>query len=119
MHASAPAQGAVGLPQLDTERRVCVRRTSMAEAASRPIGAQDTLSWAAQVRDLSSGGIGLVISHPFRPGTYVAIDLQRGTALARSLLARVVHANEQPGGTWSIGCEFVKPLTQSDVDLLI
>jgi hypothetical protein len=91
----------------------------MAEAASRPLGTESTLSWGAQVRDLSSGGIGLVICYPFKPGTYVAIDLQRGTALARSLLARVVHANEQADGTWTIGCEFVKPLRQSDVDLLM
>lgn len=101
------------------ERRIAVRHVSSLEAVSRPLDAQDTLSWGAQVRDVSAAGIGLTICYPFKPGTYLAIDLQKGTAGARTLLARVVHAQDQADGTWAIGCEFVKQLTPSDVDLLL
>ena len=37
----------------EAERRVSVRHVSAQEAVSRPMDAQDTLSWGAQVRDVS------------------------------------------------------------------
>ena len=103
----------------EMERRASVRHAVNMEALSRPLDGQDTIWWGATVRDISGSGVGLTLCYPFRAGTYLAIDLQASGGSAKTLLTRVVHAVDQSDGTWHIGCEFVKPLTDSDVDLLI
>jgi hypothetical protein len=81
--------------------------------------AGDAIYWGATVRDISISGIGLTLCFPFRAGTYLAIDLQEHGGATRSLLTRVVHALDQPDGTWHIGCEFVKSLSDSELELLV
>ena len=34
-------------------------------------------------------------------------------------MIRVVHVHDQTDGMWRLGCEFIKPLTESDMDLLL
>ena len=101
------------------ERRVSVRHLSGMEAMSRPLDVQDTISWGATVRDISAGGIGLMVCYPFRRGTYLAVDLLGTNGALRTLLTRVIHTEDLPDGTWLVGCEFVKPLTDSDLELMI
>jgi PilZ domain len=103
----------------NVERRASIRHGVAMEALSRPLDGQDAIWWGATVRDLSSSGIGLSLCYPFRPGTYLAIDLQSSAGQYRTLLTRVVQARDQADGTWHIGCEFVKQLTDSDVELMI
>ena len=105
--------------RLEFERRAAHRRTGKGEALTRPLEAGDTIFWGATVRDISTSGIGLTLCFPFRAGTYLAIELQETGGAARSVLSRVVHALDQPDGTWHIGCEFVRPLTESDLDILV
>jgi len=119
MNSSALAPLAHSL-RPDNERRVAVRHSSAFEAISRPLDTHDTLSWGAQVHDVSAHGIGLIVCYPFKPGTYLAIDIDGyPAATRRTLLARVVHAQDQADGSWKVGCEFVKQLTQSEVELLV
>lgn len=104
---------------VDSDRRVAERHPSDLEALTRPLDAQDTLWWGATVRDISNTGLSLKICYPFRPGTYLAIDLQNPAGVSRTMLTRVVHVRDQADGAWHVGCEFVKKLTDSDLDLLI
>ena len=117
--ALAPPTPPTNAKRQEAERRVAVRHVSGQEAVSRPLDLQDTLSWGAQVRDVSLGGIALIVCYPFKPGTYLAIEIQGVPTAARPLLARVIHAEDQADGTWAVGCEFVKPLTPSDVKPLL
>ncbi len=89
------------------------------EALSRPLDGEDTIWWGATVRDVSATGIGLSLCYPFRLGTFLAVDMQGPGGGSRTLLTRVVQARDQADGTWHIGCEFVKQLTDSDVELMI
>ncbi len=109
------SQGALA----DFDRRFAVRHAVSMEALSRPLDGQDAIWWGATVRDLSATGIGLTLCFPFRAGTYLAIDLQNPSGASQSLLTRVVYARDQVDGTWHIGCEFVKRLSESEMDLLI
>jgi hypothetical protein len=95
------------------ERRVTDRRDCFIDATTRPANAQDTVTWGATVRDLSHTGVGLVLCFPFRAGTYLAIDLKRDT-----LLAKVVHVEDQNDGSWNVGCEFVRPLSDEELSRL-
>ena len=117
--AVAPPTPSAQATRQEAERRVSVRHVSAQEAVSRPLDAQDTLSWGAQVRDVSLGGIALIVCYPFKPGSYLAIEIQGVPTAARPLLARVIHAEDQSDGTWAVGCEFLKQLTPSDMAVLV
>ena len=101
------------------ERRGSERHAASIEALTRPLEAQDTLWWGAVVRDISTTGLGLSLCYPFRPGTYLAVDVQSASGGGRTFLTRVIHVQDKADGTWHLGCEFVKKLTDSDLEMII
>jgi hypothetical protein len=103
----------------DAEKRAATRHLSAAEATSRPLDTGGAICWGGTIHDVSTGGLGLTLCYPFRPGTHLAIDLQTAHGQARTLLARVAHVRDQADGTWLLGCEFVKPLPAGDVASLL
>jgi hypothetical protein len=118
-NASALVQPLSGRARADFERRATTRHPVTMEALSRPLEGQDAIWWGATVHNLSTTGIGLSLCFPFRPGTYLAIDLKGPGGRNHTVLARVIHARDQADGTWSLGCEFVKRLAESDLELMI
>jgi len=106
---------------VDYERRSAERRPGKREALTRPLEAEATLAWGATVRDISTTGIGLTLCYPFPTGTYLAVELELPEAPERasSFLTRVVHAEDLPDGTWRVGCEFVKPLSDSELEIAV
>jgi len=98
--------------QLDIDRRVYPRYPSSLETSCQPIGSGTC--WKAQVRDVSLGGIGLVLSRHFKPGTLLQMVLESDDQ-SRSVLARVVHARQQEDGSWLIGCSFSSELDNEDL----
>lgn len=102
---------------LAEERRSADRHAADLEALTRPLEANDTLWWGATVRDISVSGVGLAVCFPFRPGTYLAVDLQGRNS--RTLLTRVVQVQDRSDGTWHVGCEFVKRLNDNDLSGMI
>src|SRR5260370_1214341 len=105
----------VPAPEVPVEQRSAERHTCRFEAVSCPLEAPEALWWGATIQDLSAGGIGLSLCYPFKPGTYLAINVQSPDT--RSLLGRVIHVSDQADGTWFIGCEFVKEI-ENVVELL-
>jgi hypothetical protein len=101
------------------ERRSVDRHVCSLEATSHPVEGGETLSWGAMVNDISASGVGITLCYPFRPGTYLAVELQSQEGMVRTLMVRVVNVHDQPDGQWRLGCEFIKPLTQSDMDLFL
>jgi PilZ domain len=112
-----PVRGA-GL--VDLEKRHNQRLPCMIEATSRPMEAGDAMAWGGVVKDVSAGGLKLGLCFPFRPGTYLTVELHTpaGT-LRRSLVCRVVHVRDDADGTWTLGCEFLKPLPEADIPQLV
>jgi hypothetical protein len=103
----------------DLERRRAERHACTLEATSHPIEIGETLSWGAVVHNLSASGLGITLCYPFRPGTYLAVDVQNTRGMVRTLMVRVLHVHDQADGQWRLGCEFIKPLTQSDMEVLL
>ena len=101
------------------ERRDTPRHVCSLEATSSADETAETLSWGDVVHDISAEGMGITLCYPFRPGTYLDVELQTTNCMLRSLMVRVVHVHDQRDGMWRLGCEFVKPLTQSDMELLV
>jgi hypothetical protein len=64
------------------------------------------------VKDVSEGGISLVIRYGFEPGTVLVIDLDGATESGGPpLLARVVHATQRGDGRWVLGCALRRELS--------
>jgi hypothetical protein len=104
--------------RVPVDRRASVRHVCDQEALSRPLENSDTISWGAKVQDISRGGVGLLLCYPFKPGTFLAIDLRLSQTATRTLLARVVHVKDQADGSWLVGCEFAAPLGKAELDAL-
>src|SRR5438270_10692250 len=57
------------------ERRAWVRYVSDLTAACLTGDLRNDVGWPARVRDVSAGGIGLLLRHRFRPGTHLSLEL--------------------------------------------
>jgi hypothetical protein len=75
---------------------------------------------AALVRDLSLGGMGLVVANRIEPGGVLLVPLWTDLpATRRTHLAQVVHATPLPDGTWHIGCRFTPPLSVEELAVAV
>ena len=103
----------------DVERRSAPRHACRRQATAHCLETGQPLSWGASVNNVSASGVSLTLCYPFRLGTYLAVEFQSLDGMVRTLMVRVVHVHDRPDGMWRLGCEFIKPLSHSDMDLLI
>jgi hypothetical protein len=98
-------------------RYQCTPENFSADNSCRPITARKSEAWSAMVRDLSTGGVGILVNRRFEPGTLLSVELQDvEQTVARVLLVRVVRITRQDQETYLLGCAFTTKL--SDADLL-
>lgn len=97
-----------------TERFACDVPASCQPPSDWKRGGQ---KWTARVRDISSGGLCLVLGRRFERGAGLAIEVPGADSDSPStLLARVVHVRAQGGGLWALGCAFVSPLSDEELE---
>ena len=116
----APADEPVSSPSID--RRAFVRLTTDLVGSCRPAGNSRDVSWPGKLRDISNGGVGLLLQHRFRPGTTRDVDLRDpdGHAL-RTVQVRVMHATailDEDRPCWLLGCAFDRPLSDEEFETL-
>jgi hypothetical protein len=82
-------------------------------ATCQPLAAQLDLRllWRGKVRDLSAGGLGLVLGRRFEVGTVLLVEVgdTEGRPPQR-LIARVVHTKALAEGRWLVGGAFLSRL---------
>jgi c-di-GMP-binding flagellar brake protein YcgR len=101
----------------EDERRVWVRHPSSAAAVVKPVNNGVNSRYSAQVRDVSRGGIKLVVDHPVEAGAMIGVDLPGATQEgASTVLACVVHATKLAENEWSLGCEFSDELADGELE---
>jgi hypothetical protein len=104
------------------ERRAYVRLAVDLAATCSPVGHSREVGWPARVRDISRGGLGLVLRHRFRPGTHLTIELRAPSGAAlRTVTARVAHATAalvDGSPCWVVGCSFAEPLAEDELEAL-
>ena len=107
------------------ERHALVYFPSSQEVYCQPMAAATALEsetrWLGRFRDVSSAGLTLVLRRRFERGTSLIIELsdkakRRG---ARSLPVQVVQATPEGKSRWIIGCEFLRPLLEEELQALI
>jgi hypothetical protein len=98
-------------------RRVWVRYPCPLDTPGQLFNTESSQVLQGTVRNLSSGGIGLLMSEPVSVGTVLKIEVDCHAG-PRMLVVRVTHVTEQPDG-WLFGCELDVPLSGDQMrDLL-
>jgi hypothetical protein len=120
-HEPDPEQALTSASSL--ERRAFVRLASDLVSTCRTSGPGRDVSWPGKVRDISLGGVGLIMQHRFRAGTALDVELRDPTGhLLRTVWVRVAHATATivDGRTcWLLGCRFDQPLTEDELQALV
>jgi serine/threonine protein kinase len=76
--------------------------------------------WQAVVRDVSVGGVGLVLNRRFEPGTLLTVELREDDdGPPRSVEMCVVHVEKEARGRWFIGAAFTKRLAKEELRKLL
>jgi PilZ domain len=106
------------IPDVETpvrERRAWVRVPSDRYVTYRPMAGADSTSWLGRIRDISQGGIALLLRHTFEPGTGLLVELATNSGEVRCLPARVVRVTLEGVGCWFTGCAFASTLRPNDL----
>lgn len=114
--AAGPADGDVDGP----ERRIWVRSLSDVETMCKLAEAPATGRLSARIRNISRGGVNLLLPQTIEPGALLSIELPGDAAGDEYfVLACVAHAHAQRNGEWSIGCTFARELSEEEVQSLV
>lgn len=106
------------------ERRASVRFllnhsiNSPLVAASSP--EEPEIGWFGHLLDISLGGVGLLLPRSFEAGCLLTLELSDpAQGKPRSFAVRVVHASPDETRGWLVGCEFLYPLHEAELQALI
>ncbi len=106
-----------------SDRRAWVRFVCDLEASCQPAGTMKDAGWPAKVRDVSAGGVGLLLKHRFKPGTTLDVELRDGAGPVEcSLRARVGHATSvfvEGDQYWLTGCVLETSLSEGELAALL
>jgi hypothetical protein len=73
-------------------------------------------SWAVTIRDVSLGGMLLVLRRRFERGTCLEVELPGGDGQEPyTVVARVVNLRAEGGGWWALGCRFLGELAEDEL----
>ena len=76
--------------------------------------------WPLVIRDLSVGGVGVLVARRFELGTELSIELSAGPDVPpRRLSAKVVRIIPEKTGHWTHGCAFAKQLSEEELRTLL
>jgi hypothetical protein len=84
--------------------------------AYRPAGAAVQIQFPARARDVSLGGIGLLVDRRSEPGQLLSLDLPgAGPTTMTSLLSSVRYCTGYGNGAWALGCSFIRDLNETEL----
>jgi hypothetical protein len=99
------------------ERRVWVRIATGREVRCQPLAAKGSLG---RLRDISVCGLALLLRRFFAPGSLLIIELSdKANRGAHAFPVQVVHVTPEAKRLWIIGCEFLRPLNNGELQTLL
>jgi hypothetical protein len=102
-----------------TERRSAVRYPVNADVTCPMVVPIKEELGAARIRDVSTEGIGLLLSKHVEPGTFLMVTLKNDAQkFFRIQLVQVAHSTKAAGG-YVIGGNFVTPLSYEELSKLL
>jgi hypothetical protein len=102
------------------DKREWVRFACELEATYRIVRVTERKPAPAKVIDISPRGVGLVIDRAMEPGTVLSVDLQSksGQSTLR-MFACVVRVKQPKPGEWSLGCNFIREISDKEFKALL
>lgn len=97
----------------DADRRTEPRYLQNRICYVRPNGQGAGVAWGVRLRDISRGGLRIVMRLRIRPGTILAIQPTRQSQQP-PLVARVVWCHKYEDG-WHYGCTLLRPLPEQEL----
>src|SRR5947208_11115222 len=105
-------------PLAGAERRVAVRYScALKSLCQTKTGRPEDFWWWGNICDISTTGMGLLISRQFEPGTQLVIEALTVQEAFEPLQVRVIRATKQARGGWLHGCEFAGQLPGQSGDI--
>ncbi len=112
--------GAKRVRHAPSDQRTWMRFATRLTATYQKIGAADTENHSAQVINVSASGVGLLVTAEVEAGALLSVDLTSTDGkFVRTILACVVHVSTQSNGSWALGCNFIRELSEEDLKALI
>ncbi len=106
------------IDQPTTERRVTVRFDSTQETPCHYATTDQIECRWARVRDISTGGLGLIMDCSLETGKRLIVELPTRNLTPQGISATVIYNIDNGNGTWVMGCAFVKPLAEQELSAL-
>jgi hypothetical protein len=101
-------------------RRATVRYRCAPATIGKLYLSGEQVSQNAWLQNLSATGVGIILPQPVDVGVFVTVQIKCiDPQQTYELSAHVVHAAQQVGGDWVIGCELLNPLSAEDLDRLL
>jgi hypothetical protein len=120
-----PTQESRGAQQAPTaavaECRVYERKACALPATCQPASVSEMkeMRWPASISDISQGGVLMLLPRRFEKGTALALELPGDAERESSIVfVKVVHL-KQRDGAWALGCKFVSPLSEDELQRLL
>jgi c-di-GMP-binding flagellar brake protein YcgR len=114
------AYGARRVKHAGPDQRVWKRFSTAIKASFQVISAAEATKHPAQVLNISASGVGLAVTELVKVGALLSVELHGAHGSAeRTLLACVVHANDRDDGEWALGCNFIRSLSEADLNALL
>ena len=102
------------------DQRAWVRFPCRVKAACQLVSGVPEPPWPVEVLNISPSGIGLRVERPVETGALLSLDLQDVTGrVTTSMLACVVHVEEPRDGRRALGCNFIRELTDEELQALL
>lgn len=102
------------------DRRAHIRYAPAPDTTCQLTAGGNNSVWWASVMDISTGGIGLVVSRRFEPGTLLAIGVEnKNREFSHMLVARVVHVRKESASRYIIGAKFISHLGDDELKVLL
>ncbi len=107
-------------PPAPDDQRTWERFPCRARATCRPALAPDGPDTPVEVLNISPSGIGLLAAQEVETGALLSLDLEDAEGRpATTMLACVVHVTPQEGGHWALGCNFIRELSEQELQALL
>jgi c-di-GMP-binding flagellar brake protein YcgR len=100
----------------DEERRIWVRYDYIRETTIQSGNGKEHLPSQAQIRDVSRGGVQLILTGPVKEGELLSLHIPTGSAETSTILACVVWVQQKEDDLWVAGCSFSSELTDEDLE---
>jgi hypothetical protein len=111
--------GASRVRHAPEDQRTWVRFPCQLRATFQKVGDGEEDLREAQVINVSASGIGLEVADEIEVGSLLNLHVVGKQEREKTLISCVVHAAPSSGGRWSLGCNFIRELNESDFEDLL